>query len=93
MRIIDYLNYIHKSLFNSRPSRGCLFEGVAYSALYSSVSLVVLIGKGVQSDFLNNQQNNINFVEFETVKMKSQRLNGKLGSALLEYDFITGRFK
>ena len=42
---------------------------------------------------LDNQQNNINFVEFETVKMKSQRLNGKLGSALLEYDFITGRFK
>ena len=30
---------------------------------------------------------------FYTVKMKSQRLNGKLGSQLLEYDFITGRFK
>ena len=42
---------------------------------------------------LDNKQNNINFVEFETVKMKSQRLNGKLGSSLLEYDFITGRFK
>ena len=42
---------------------------------------------------LDNKQNNINFVEFETVKMKSQRLNGKLGSQLLEYDFITGRFK
>ena len=42
---------------------------------------------------LDNLDNNINFVEFETVKMKSQRLNGKLGSQLLEYDFITGRFK
>ena len=42
---------------------------------------------------LDNLKNNINFVEFETVKMKSQRLNGKLGSQLLEYDFITGRFK
>ena len=42
---------------------------------------------------LDNKQNNINFVEFETVKMKSQRLNGRLGSSLLEYDFITGRFK
>ena len=42
---------------------------------------------------LENLENNINFVEFETVKMKSQRLNGKLGSNLLEYDFTTGRFK
>ena len=42
---------------------------------------------------LENIDNNTNFVEFETVKMKSQRLNGKLGSQLLEYDFITGRFK
>ena len=41
----------------------------------------------------NNQENNINFVEFETVKMKSQRLNGTLGSRILQYDFITGQFK
>ena len=33
-----------------------------------------------------------NFVEWETVKMKSQRLNGKLGSQVLQYDFTTGRF-
>tara|TARA_R110000744_G_scaffold3191_5_gene12463 strand:+ start:358 stop:1311 length:954 start_codon:yes stop_codon:yes gene_type:complete len=41
----------------------------------------------------DNQENNINFVEFETVKMKSQRLNGTLGSRILQYDFITGQFK
>ncbi len=42
---------------------------------------------------LENKENNIKFVEFESVKIKSQRLNGKPGSIILEYDLITGRYK
>jgi len=41
---------------------------------------------------LENKENHIRFVEFETVKMKSQRLNGILGSCIIEYDIITGRY-
>ena len=40
-----------------------------------------------------NQQKNIKFVEFESVKVKSQRLNGKPGKVILKYDLITGRYK
>ena len=42
---------------------------------------------------LLNQEKHIRFVEFETVKMKSQRLNGILGSCMIEYDIKTGRYK
>ena len=42
---------------------------------------------------LLNQENHIKFVEFETVKMKSQRLNGTLGSCIIQYDLKTGRYK
>ena len=41
---------------------------------------------------LENKEKHIRFVEFETVKMKSQRLNGILGSCIIEYDIITGRY-
>ena len=45
------------------------------------------------SNVLENQQKNIKFVEFESVKVKSQRLNGKPGKVILKYDLITGRYK
>ena len=41
---------------------------------------------------LDNKKNHIRFVEFEVVKMKSQRLNGSLGSCIIEYDLKTGRY-
>ena len=51
------------------------------------------VSKGeILSSLLENDKENCNFVEWETVKMKSQRLNGKLGSQVLQYDFTTGRF-
>ena len=41
---------------------------------------------------LLNQEKHIRFVEFETVKMKSQRLNGILGNCIIQYDIKTGRY-
>tara|TARA_R100000664_G_scaffold3047_1_gene7164 strand:+ start:1454 stop:2401 length:948 start_codon:yes stop_codon:yes gene_type:complete len=46
----------------------------------------------ILSRMLENKEKHIRFVEFETVKMKSQRLNGILGSCIIEYDIITGRY-
>jgi len=47
----------------------------------------------ILSRMLENKENHIKFVEFETVKMKSQRINGVLGSCIIEYDIKTGRYK
>ena len=66
----------------------CILHRLTQEDLEDKLSKGELLSKT-----LENQENNINFVEFETVKMKSQRLNGKLGNSLLQYDFITGRFK
>ena len=41
---------------------------------------------------LENKEKHIRFVEIETVKMKSQRLNGIRGCCIIEYDIITGRY-
>tara|TARA_R100000781_G_scaffold115021_1_gene88535 strand:- start:3478 stop:4428 length:951 start_codon:yes stop_codon:yes gene_type:complete len=50
-------------------------------------------GKDLVDTLLLNQEKHIKFVEFETVKMKSQRLNGTLGSCFIQYDLKTGRYK
>ena len=47
----------------------------------------------ILSRMLENKENHIKFVEFESVKMKSQRINGVLGSCIIEYDIKTGRYK
>ena len=50
-------------------------------------------GRDLVEGLLLNQEKHIKFVEFETVKMKSQRLNGTLGSCFIQYDLKTGRYK
>tara|TARA_R100000988_G_C3982944_1_gene158026 strand:+ start:100 stop:1047 length:948 start_codon:yes stop_codon:yes gene_type:complete len=41
---------------------------------------------------LDNKENNIKFVQFESVKIKSQRINGTTGKVILKYNLITSRY-
>ena len=47
----------------------------------------------ILSKILDNNSKNIKFVLFESVKIKSQRINGIPGKVILQYDLITGRYK
>ncbi len=47
----------------------------------------------ILSKVLDNNSKNIKFVLFESVKIKSQRINGIPGKVVLQYDLITGRYK
>jgi DNA recombination-dependent growth factor C len=47
----------------------------------------------ILSKVLDNNSKNIKFVLFESVKIKSQRINGIPGKVILQYDLITGRYK
>jgi hypothetical protein len=42
---------------------------------------------------LANTENSIKFVQFESVKIKSQRINGTTGKVILQYNLITSRYK
>jgi len=42
---------------------------------------------------LDNKENSIKFVQFESVKIKSQRINGTTGKVILQYNLITSRYK
>ena len=98
--------YIYRKDGNYKIQKASQHTIAGGSMHYNKVDCMVILHRLYEEDIeerlssgqllqktLSKSKNNINFVEFETVKMKSQRLNGKQGSVLLNYDFVTGRFK
>lgn len=68
-------------------------DGMVVMHRLSDIDLEEKVKSGeILARMLENKEKHIRFVEFETVKMKSQRLNGILGSCIIEYDIITGRY-